>query len=103
MGNRWEAFARENAEFYIKSASDVDFATLDGQELFRQWGRDDASRILQESAPYLSGFARAIEIGCGIGRLAVPMAGQFAEVIGVDIAPTMIRKLKRVLPRRRRY
>ena len=73
--------------------SGVDFASPAGQALFRQSGRDDAERILRESEQYLNGFNRAIEIGCGVGRLAVPMAEHFAEVIGVDIAPTMISKL----------
>jgi cyclopropane fatty-acyl-phospholipid synthase-like methyltransferase len=94
MDNRWEAFAKQNAEFYIKTASDVDFATPRGQELFRQWGRDDVARILREAAPHLNGRNRAIEIGCGIGRLAIPTAEQFTEVIGVDIAPTMVDKLR---------
>jgi cyclopropane fatty-acyl-phospholipid synthase-like methyltransferase len=34
-----------------------------------------------------------VEIGCGIGRLAVPMARRFDEVVAVDIAPTMLDKL----------
>jgi SAM-dependent methyltransferase len=93
LPNRWEAFAKENAEFYIYTMPDVDFATPAGQALFRQSGRDGVERILQESKPYLNRFDRAIEIGCGVGRLALPMAERFAEVIGVDIAPTMISKL----------
>jgi SAM-dependent methyltransferase len=93
LPNRWEAFAKENAEFYIYTVPGVDFATPLGQALFRQSGWDDVERILRECKPYLSRFDRAIEIGCGVGRLALPMAERFAEVIGVDIAPTMISKL----------
>jgi len=93
LSNRWESFAKENAEFYIYTVPGVDFTTPSGQALFRQSGRDDAERILRECEPYLNRFDRAIEIGCGVGRLAVPMAERFAEVIGVDIAPTMISKL----------
>lgn len=91
--NRWERFASEDAEYYIYTAPGVDFATADGQALFRQSGRDDVEQIFREAQAYLNGFDRAIEIGCGVGRLAVPMADRFAEVIGVDIAPTMISKL----------
>ncbi len=93
LPNRWEAFAKENAEFYIYTVPGVDFATPSGQALFRQSGRDDVETILRESKQYLNRFDRAIEIGCGVGRLALPMAERFAEVIGVDIAPTMISKL----------
>jgi len=91
--NRWETFANKDAEYYIYAAPGVDFSTAAGQAIFRQSGRDDVEQILREAQPYLNGFGRAIEIGCGVGRLAVPMAERFAEVIGVDIAPTMISKL----------
>lgn len=91
--NRWETFAQENPEFYIYTAPGVDFATPEGRALFEQAGRDDVEQILRESAPYVTGFDRAIEIGCGVGRLTLPMAERFAEVIGVDIAPSMVRKL----------
>lgn len=32
----------------------------------------------------------AAEIGCGIGRLMVPMASLFNKVIGIDISPEMV-------------
>jgi ubiquinone/menaquinone biosynthesis C-methylase UbiE len=32
----------------------------------------------------------ALEIGCGVGRLLMPMAQHFKEVIGLDIAPNML-------------
>jgi SAM-dependent methyltransferase len=34
----------------------------------------------------------ALEIGCGIGRIARWMAADFGEYIGVDVSPEMIRK-----------
>src|SRR5215212_5081622 len=91
--NRWETFAQEDPEFYIYTAPGVDFSTAEGRALFRQTGRDDVEEILREARPYLNGFDRAIEIGCGVGRLTLPMAEHFGEVIGVDIAPSMLRKL----------
>lgn len=33
---------------------------------------------------------RALEIGCGMGRLLIPLAEHFAHVDGVDISPEMI-------------
>jgi SAM-dependent methyltransferase len=33
---------------------------------------------------------RALDFGCGVGRLTRPLADHFDEVVGVDIAPTMI-------------
>jgi SAM-dependent methyltransferase len=33
---------------------------------------------------------RALDFGCGVGRLTQPLAARFNEAIGVDIAPSMI-------------
>ncbi|MHC4416680.1 MAG: class I SAM-dependent methyltransferase [Planctomycetota bacterium] len=49
--------------------------------------------MLQQLAGELPGRDLAIEIGCGVGRLLIPMAERFSRVIGVDIAPTMLQKL----------
>lgn len=39
---------------------------------------------------------RALDFGCGVGRLAQALAASFAEVIGVDASPTMIRLAERL-------
>lgn len=33
---------------------------------------------------------RALDFGCGVGRLTRPLSGHFDEVVGVDISPRMI-------------
>lgn len=38
--------------------------------------------------------ARVIELGCGNGRIAIPLARNGVEVIGVDKSPTMVTDLK---------
>jgi SAM-dependent methyltransferase len=91
--DRWETFARRNAEYYIYTAEGVDFHSREGRRLFIGSGYADAAQILDESAPYLTGWDRAVEIGCGVGRLTIPMAERFGDVVAVDIAPTMLRKL----------
>ncbi len=87
--NRWEAFAREDAEFYIATGS-----VPDGDEQARhgffESGRETAAWILEQVAGELPGQDLAVEIGCGVGRLLLPMAERFSHVIGVDIAPTML-------------
>jgi SAM-dependent methyltransferase len=34
--------------------------------------------------------ARALDFGCGAGRLTLPLADRFGAVVGVDIAPSML-------------
>ncbi|MBO9582009.1 MAG: methyltransferase domain-containing protein [Sphingobium sp.] len=33
---------------------------------------------------------RALDFGCGVGRLSLPLAAHFDEVLGLDIAPAML-------------
>jgi SAM-dependent methyltransferase len=37
---------------------------------------------------------RALDFGCGVGRVTAPLAMHFASVVGVDISPTMIEAAK---------
>jgi len=34
--------------------------------------------------------ARALDVGCGVGRLVIPLAQRVKEAVGVDIAPAML-------------
>lgn len=90
---RWEQFAKEDAEFYIYSVG-TDFSTPEGRKEFFDSGEKDVEKILSETQPHIQGWGRALEIGCGIGRLAIWMADRFDEVIAVDVAPTMLEKLR---------
>jgi SAM-dependent methyltransferase len=59
---------------------------------FYDTGRRDISAALHWIATRNQGFRalRALDFGCGVGRLALAMAGHAAEVMGVDIAPEML-------------
>jgi len=37
---------------------------------------------------------RALDFGCGVGRLTLPLGEHFAEAVGVDIAPAMIEQAR---------
>jgi SAM-dependent methyltransferase len=87
--NGWELFAQENAEFFIWGKGTAD-------EFFSS-GREDAGMIFESAAPILrrqSRWGRAVEIGAGTGRLALPMSVGFREVVAVDVSPTMLETLR---------
>lgn len=86
MTNRWETLAREDAEFYIWT----DLAK--GDDFFAS-GERDVERILSFARPFICASNAALEIGCGVGRLTIPMSRSFDRIIAVDIAPTMLTKL----------
>jgi SAM-dependent methyltransferase len=33
---------------------------------------------------------RALDFGCGVGRLTLPLAGHFEQAVGIDVAPSMV-------------
>lgn len=67
-GNRWDA-----GEFFATGAREVDAAL-------------ERARGLRPAL----GSVRALDFGCGIGRLTQALARSFDSVVGVDAAPSMI-------------
>ena len=91
--NKWDDFAKKNPEYYILTR-DVDYSTREGKRIFFESGKKFTNKTLKNVSPLLPDKERALEIGCGIGRLTLPHSNYFDEVIAVDIAPTMLAKLK---------
>lgn len=70
-----------------------------------QWQRDEFFRTGEEEVATMMEYVRslainlprrrALDFGCGVGRLTQALANHFSEVCGVDIAPSMIRCAKR--------
>jgi cyclopropane fatty-acyl-phospholipid synthase-like methyltransferase len=89
----WERFAKENPEFYISSIDGIDYSTKEGQDFFYDSGIEETERFLNRVRKYLNQYEKALEIGCGIGRMTLPHAKLFKEVYGVDISQTMLEKL----------
>jgi len=91
--NRWEEFAQQDAEFYILTNVD-DESAGDRLERFYASGQESVDHLLGVVGDALQSHGRALEIGCGMGRISFPMSKHFEQLVGVDIAPTMIEKLK---------
>ena len=83
-------FRRENltgealAEFFASGETHVDalFAVIEGS--LRQGFRP----------------RRALDFGCGVGRVLIPLAGRSTAVVGVDVAPSMLAEAKQNLAAR---
>ena len=95
MRSDWNRRAREDAYYYVAFAhpdqSTEEFQSTAGlvvplleAELVRLPPGDAASR-------------RALEVGCGPGRLMLPMSRHFAETHGVDVSDEMIRIARELL------
>ncbi len=93
MKDDWDRRAREDALFYIDTASRT-------EEAFRVRAAADAERILADVGGPLGPESSVLEIGCGVGRLLEEMAGRFREVWGVDVSGEMIRQARQRLAHR---
>ncbi len=86
----WDARARENARAYINWPDEPN-----EEEAFFASGKVDYDRYV---TPFLKSLnfdpagKAALEIGCGIGRIAKWMSEDFASYTGVDVSPEMVAK-----------
>lgn len=90
MRQDWDTRARVNARAYINWPG-----IANEEEAFFASGREDYARYV---TPFLRRHQidpaqkHALEIGCGIGRLAHCLAKDFARVTGVDVSPEMVER-----------
>jgi SAM-dependent methyltransferase len=82
---RWERFAREDPLHYIDPTASRDMTI----EQFVASGEPLVAMAFDWAAP-VPGRARALEIGCGVGRFTTALAQRFDRVDAVDVSPTML-------------
>ena len=98
MREDWDRRARENARYYVNTASrewtdDEFFAS--GERTVAEEILTDMGNICQGRDP---GRMRVLEIGCGAGRVTRALAKVFGEVWGVDISGEMIEQARPAWP-----
>jgi len=89
MRSYWNRCAREDARRHIA----ID--DWQNEDKFHESGLRDLKKILHCCSP-ISGGARILEIGCGIGRLLKPLALESSdiEIYGIDVSIEMIRQAR---------
>jgi SAM-dependent methyltransferase len=91
LRSHWERYGASDPMEAVLTTSGAGDATWNPEAFFRL-GRADVERALRLagscSVPVARG--RALDFGCGVGRLAQALADSFDEVVGVDIAASMI-------------
>ncbi len=89
MRDDWNRRAREDANYYVAfgrhEQSEADFAAT-AADVLRSFDKELARGLPGENPR----ARRALEIGCGPGRLLKPLAARFGEIHGVDVSDEMI-------------
>jgi ubiquinone/menaquinone biosynthesis C-methylase UbiE len=90
LRRQWEAHGRRNALAAILTPS-VDRPEWD-EKRFLQTGMHQVASLMHEADRLIPHRRRrhALDFGCGIGRLTVALADHYDEVVGVDIATSMV-------------
>ncbi len=83
MREDWDRRAREDHKLHIATGHSG------SEEQFLESGERDLADLVLDGI-HLTREASAVEIGCGVGRLLIPLARRIERVHGVDISPVMI-------------
>ena len=91
LQRNWDILGQEDPLWAIITWQDKKGNKWDHAEFFAS-GRQEIDEVMQYVAGlHLEGPRdRALDFGCGVGRLTQALAGHFTKVTGIDIAPSMI-------------
>ena len=97
LRRHWDEFGKSDPLWAILTAPDKKGNRWSVDE-FLQTGRDQIAALIEYlDARALAGRRhRALDFGCGAGRLTHALADHFNQVIGLDIAPSMIEIARRL-------
>ena len=99
MRRDWDERAIKDAQHYVYTrdlATDESDFEASGRVNYDQLVRPFLPVLLRGRAPK---SCRAVEIGCGLGRITRPFAENFLEVHGVDVSAEMIERARQQLAR----
>jgi SAM-dependent methyltransferase len=87
----WEKFAQEDPYTYILTS----LKSRDQREFWQSGRQTVEHELLPLMETHRIAAGIAMELGCGVGRLLFPLASHFREVVGADIAESMIERARR--------
>jgi SAM-dependent methyltransferase len=95
----WERFGKTDPYFAVLTAPEFHGRLSDTErEKFFASGQthiDTIFSIIRERLDPSFAPARALDFGCGVGRLLLPLARRCSEVTGVDVSPSMLAEARR--------
>ncbi|MEL6866470.1 MAG: methyltransferase domain-containing protein [Bacteroidota bacterium] len=95
LQKNWDKFGREDPYWAIITEADKKGNKWTDEEFFLT-GQHQADRIVKQFKRTCrnQALSKAVDFGCGAGRVTQGLANHFEEVHGVDIAPSMIKLAK---------
>ena len=96
----WELFAKIGPYYAVATKDQYHKSNLHDEVVaqFFESGKEQVDQVLQIiDAHLVPGFQpqRALDFGCGVGRLVVPLATLCQSVVGVDVSVSMLAEAKK--------
>ena len=89
----WRDWGETEPYFGVLSDERFQMASIaENRDAFFTLGQATVEERLATAEQHFGPFARgrALDFGCGVGRLSIPLAAKFGTVQGLDIAPAML-------------
>jgi ubiquinone/menaquinone biosynthesis C-methylase UbiE len=88
----WNELAELDPYWAILTRPGMRFGAWDSDEFFAT-GEVEIDEVMRKAGQlgHPEARERALDFGCGLGRLTRPLAGRFDECVGVDISEGMVR------------
>jgi SAM-dependent methyltransferase len=90
---QWERWGKQDPYYGVYSESRFSKDQIDNhREEFFATGTKMVDVLLDRASRYFGSLptGRALEFGSGVGRMTIPLARRFDNVVGLDISPHMI-------------
>lgn len=92
--NAWKRFGNVDPYFGVVTHTKYHSwaLTKEARGQFFRSGEEHVRELMRTLREIDPGFspARTIDFGCGVGRVTLPLAGESASVLGVDVSPGML-------------
>jgi SAM-dependent methyltransferase len=98
----WELLGQEDPYFGVCTHPRFHRQNLDEnqREAFFETGREHIASVMAIIKKHIDpnpAIKHALDFGCGVGRLLIPLADMAGEVTGVDVSPSMLREARKNL------
>jgi 2-polyprenyl-3-methyl-5-hydroxy-6-metoxy-1,4-benzoquinol methylase len=99
LRRHWNELGKRDARWAVLTTAEKAQNRWSGEE-FYETGRQDVAAVMShiEALGLSSKRQRALDFGCGVGRLTKWLPLYCAEVVGIDIAESMIERARREAP-----
>ena len=93
----WNELAQLDPYWAILTSPGTRFGAWDSDAFFAT-GATEIDGVMHHAVElgHPQGRARALDFGCGLGRLTRPLAGHFEACVGVDISEGMVEQARRL-------